>query len=151
VQDGLFFGFFGGKMKKNVIIGAVVLVIGLLIALGPQFVFKACSQHEDGVWSHCHWSVQAELGIGLLIAALGVCMMVFADPKTHFGLTIGTFLAGFVAVFIPHFLIGGCANAEMACHKVAFPALTIESVVLMVCSIVYIVYLEKKHSTASAA
>jgi len=137
--------------KSSIIIGAVVVVIGLLIALGPQFIFKACPQHEDGVWSQCHWSVQAELGMGILIAAIGICMMVFADPKIHFGLTITTFLSAFVALFIPHLLIGGCSNAEMTCHKVAFPALTAESVVLLAASIVYIVYLEKKHSTASAA
>ena len=138
-------------MKKNIIIGAVVFVMGLLIALGPQFLFKTCPPHEEGGFPHCHWSAQAELGMGILIAALGLCMAVFADPRTRLGLAIGTFLAGFVSLFIPHVLIGGCAKAEMACHRVAFPALTVESVVLLVFSIVYIVYIEKKHPAASAS
>jgi hypothetical protein len=70
--------------------------------LGPQFLFKVCAHREES-FPHCHWSAQAEIGIGLLIAALGACGMM-----------------------------------SMQCRKVAFPALTIESVVLLVFSAVII-------------
>jgi hypothetical protein len=69
-------------MKKTVISGAVVIVLGLLISLGPQFLFKVCGHGESG-FPLCHWSARAETGIGLLIVALGVCMIVFTNPKTH--------------------------------------------------------------------
>jgi hypothetical protein len=134
--------------KKNIIIGAVVIVLGLLIALGPQFLFKVCAPHEDGGFSHCHWSAQAEIGMGFLVFALGACMIALRDPKTQLGLAIAVFLAGFVTLFIPHTLIGGCSNAEMACHKVAFPALTIESIVLLIVSAVYVVFIETKKPAA---
>ena len=118
-------------MKRSIIIGSVVIVLGLLIALGPQFLFRVCARGEDG-YSHCHWSAQAEIGIGFLIAALGICMIVFTDPKTRLGLYIGVFLTGIIALFIPHTLIGGCDSMSMACHRVAFPALTVESIILLV-------------------
>jgi hypothetical protein len=120
-------------MKKDIIFGVTVIVIGLFIAFGPQYVFKVCA-HGEGSYALCHWTAQAEVGIGLLIAALGACVIVFADAKTRLGLFIGIFFAGIVALAIPHFLIGGCGSLAMRCRKVAFPALTVESVILLVFS-----------------
>jgi hypothetical protein len=128
---------------KKIICGIVVVVLGLLIAFGPQFLFKVCAHGEDG-YPHCHWSAQAEIGLGLLIAALGACMIVFTDPKTHLGLLIGTFLAGIIALFIPHTLIGGCGMMSMACRKTAFPVITLISVILLIYSAIMVVYIEMK-------
>jgi uncharacterized membrane protein len=137
--------------KMNIIIGAIVVVLGLLIALGPQFLFKVCPIHEEGGFSHCHWSAQAEIGMGFLVVALGVCMIVLREPKTQLGLAIAAFLASFVTLAIPHTLIGGCAMATMACHRVAFPALTVESVILLIVSAVYVVFIEMKKPSADPA
>ena len=130
-------------MKKIIISGVVVIVLGLLIAFGPQFLFKVCGYGESG-FPHCNWSAQAEIGIGLLIVALGVCMFVFTDVKTRLGLLIGTFLASIIALVIPNMLIGGCGMMSMQCRKVAFPALTVESVVLLVFSAVLITVIATK-------
>jgi len=124
-------------MKRGIIFGSVIIALGLLIALGPQFLFKVCGHGESG-FPHCHWSAQAEIGIGLLIVALGACMIVFTDVKTRLGLLIGISLASIIALAIPNTLIGGCGMMSMQCRKVAFPALTIESVVLLVFSAVII-------------
>jgi len=164
-------------MKKVIIISSVVILLGLLIALGPQFLFKVCDSRsmpttssaaaddccdettqanpaeddccEDPAQSSCcapaasslpicHWSASAEIGIGFLIAALGACMIVFTDPKTRLGLLIGTFLASIISIAIPHILIGGCGSLNMNCHKIAFPALTVEGIALLVFSAVMI-------------
>jgi hypothetical protein len=65
-------------------------------------------------------------------------MIVFTDPKTHFGLVIGTFLASIITLAVPNFLIGGCGSLAMKCRRVVFPALTIESVVLLVFSVIMV-------------
>ena len=172
-------------MKKAIISGAIVIVLGLLIALGPQFLFKVCApmpvteeaesvtEHSADAesaaeqsaeapdnadpprvvsyaYSHCHWSAQAEIGLGLLIVALGGCMLVFTDRKTHLGLLIGIALASIIALAVPHFLIGGCRNIAMKCHRVAFPALTVESAVLLVFSAIMItvIAMEKPQGAA---
>jgi hypothetical protein len=132
------------NVKKAIIFGSVIIIIGLLIALGPQFLFKVCL-HEEDSFPRCHWSAQAEIGIGFLIAALGVCMIVFTEPKTRLGLSIGVFLSGIIALSIPHVLIGGCGMMAMQCRKVAFPALTVESVILLVFSAVIVVVYEMKN------
>jgi hypothetical protein len=149
-------------MKKTITFAVVIILLGLLIALGPQFLFKVCGPAmassldididdcciEPEVSSCCapaasslpicHWSAQAEIGIGLLIVALGACMMVFTDPQTHLGLAIGTFFASIIALAVPNFLIGGCDSLAMRCRRIAFPALTAESIVLLIFSAVLI-------------
>ena len=153
-------------MKRSIIFGSVVTVLGLLIALGPQFLFKVCDpvmtssgEAEDcctipeaddcctptvSAFPVCHWSARAEIGVGLLIATLGICMLVFTDIKTQLGLVIGVFFAAIVALFIPLTLIGGCSSMSMACHKVAFPALMVESIILIIFSVAIVVYSEMK-------
>ena len=136
-------------MKKAIILSSVVILLGLLIALGPQFLFKVCGP-MGGEYSHCHWSAQAEIGLGFLVVALGGCMFVFTDLKTHLGLLIGIFLAGIIALAVPNFLIGGCSNMTMKCHRVAFPALTAESIVLIVFSAIMITVIAMRKQSNAA-
>lgn len=119
-------------MKNRVFSGGGVIVLGLLIALGPQFLFKVCPVVE-GMFMKCHWSARAEIGIGgPLIAGLGTALIFFASPHIRLGLTIGIFLSGVLALLIPHVLIGGCAMHSMACRKAAFPAITVLSILLLI-------------------
>ncbi|GBU27223.1 hypothetical protein R84B8_00749 [Treponema sp. R8-4-B8] len=132
-------------MKKSIFTCGVVVVLGLLIAIGPQFIFKVCTPH-GGAFPLCHWTAQAELGMGMLIAALGICLIVFTDSKTQIGLTIGILFASILVIGLPHALIGGCKSSEMACRRVAFPALTVVGIVLLVYSIILIVLSEREIS-----
>jgi hypothetical protein len=133
-------------MKKNIICSAAVVIIGLLIAFGPQFLFKICGGGCSccGDIPGCYWAGRAEIGMGLIIAALGLCLLVFPNVQTQLGLAIGIFLTGLFALLIPHVIIGGCEMKTMACHKVAFPALTIESAILLALSAVMVIIGIKK-------
>jgi hypothetical protein len=42
-------------MNIRVFGGAVAVALGLLIALGPQFLFKVCEPMEDN-FMKCHWT-----------------------------------------------------------------------------------------------
>jgi len=137
-------------MNKRLAYGITTVILGLLIALGPQFLFKVCAAHS-GALPLCHWSAQAELGMGMLVAALGLCFIVFSDPKTRQGFAIGIFLTGIIVLGIPHALIGGCIAKTMACHRVAFPALTVEGVILLVYSAVMVVSIEMKEPLVAEA
>jgi hypothetical protein len=131
------------NMKNRVIAGASAAALGLLIALGPQFLFKVCPV-TAGMIMKCHWSARAEIGVGALIAALGIALVVFADPKTQLGLSIGIFLSGALALLVPHGLIGGCPMHSMACRKVAFPSITVISILLLIGSGFYALCLARK-------
>ena len=130
-------------MKNRIILGVVVVVFGLLIALGPQFLFKVCPVVGDVIMK-CHWSAQAEIGVGALIAALGIALIVFANPKTRLGLTIGVLLSGILVLLIPHALIGGCPGHLMPCRKITFPALTVISILLLIMAAVNVLYLARR-------
>ncbi|MFP3090270.1 DUF4418 family protein [Treponema sp. TIM-1] len=118
-------------MKNRILSGGAVIVFGLLIALGPQFLFKVCPVVDD-MYMKCHWSAQAEIGIGAVIALLGAALVFFSSPKIRLGLTIGIFLSAILALLIPHALIGGCAMPSMPCRKITFPALTVLSILLLI-------------------
>jgi len=158
---------------KKIIIGAVVIVLGLFISLGPQFLLKVCSYttvstagagtgNMEGcgdtcgcgstttAYPICYWSARAEIGIGFLVIALGACLILFTDSKTQLGLFLGTFFSSLIALAIPYSLIGGCGTG-MQCEKVAFPALAVESIILLVLSaiMVTIIAMQKKVSETS--
>jgi hypothetical protein len=117
-------------MKNRIISGGAAIIAGLLIALGPRFLFKVCPVVGD-MFMKCHWSAQAEIGVGAVIAALGIALVIFSNPQTRLGLTIGIFLSGILALLIPHALIGGCSVHSMACRKITFPAITVISILLL--------------------
>jgi len=134
-------------MKKNIISGGGAVIFGLLIALGPQFLFKICESHGDNIL-RCFWMARVELCVGILIAALGICLIVFSDQKTQLGITISLFLTGLFAGIIPmDQFIGICKDAEAICRKVTVPALLIICVLLVIGAVINIIYLERKTKT----
>jgi hypothetical protein len=112
-------------MKNRAITGFGAVAAGLLIALGPQYIFKLCPPAEDGHFMTCHWTGCAEIGVGLLIAAFGAGLLLFSSPGTRFGLSLAIALTGILAVLLPSVLIGGCMMETMACRRVVFPTLTV--------------------------
>jgi hypothetical protein len=131
-------------MKNRIISGGATIVFGLLIALGPQFLFPVCPIVGDIVMK-CHWSARAEIGIGgPLIAGLGIALFFFANPKIRLGLTIGIFLSGVLALLIPHVLVGGCVMHTMPCRKITFPAITVISILLLIMAVLNGLYLARR-------
>jgi hypothetical protein len=131
-------------MRNRIISGGAVIIFGLLIALGPQFLFKVCPV-VDGMYMKCHWSARAEIGIGgPLIAGLGIALLFFANPKIRLGLSVGIFLSGVLALLIPHALIGGCTMHSMACRKVTFPVITVISILLLIAAVLNGLYLARR-------
>jgi len=129
-------------MKKR-IIGIIFTALGLLLALGPQFLFKVCQPMED-IYMKCYWSARAEIGVGAVIVALGIALIVFVCSKIRLGLVIGILLSGINALLIPYALIGGCTMDNMPCRKIAFPAITVISIILLIVAWFYTVYLARK-------
>jgi hypothetical protein len=98
---------------------------------------------ENGGFMKCHWTAQAETGIGAAIAVLGIALVFFANPHIRFGVIMGIYLLGILALLMPHALIGGCAMHTMPCRKIAFPAITVISILLLIGEGLYTGYLAK--------
>ena len=131
-------------MKKTVIFSTLIIISGLLIALGPIFLFKTCPLGCCAVYPDCLWSRQTELGMGMIITVLGISFILYNDPKVQLGLSIGLFLTGFMVLLIPHVIIGGCVIKSMECLLVTFPALTVLGIFVTVFSGIKIVTLKKE-------
>jgi hypothetical protein len=111
-------------MKCRLVFGIPVVVLGLLIAAGPVTVFPVCPVMMEMIM-RCHWTAQAELGVGIIIAILGLLSVLIESQQVRLGLSIAIFLNGIFALLIPSVLIGVCPGAHMHCRTLSLPALVI--------------------------
>ena len=119
-------------MKNRLITGIGAIISGLLIFIGPRTIFKLCEAKPDGSWMKCHWTGEAELGVGLLIVALGVLLLIFSSKRTRLGLSVAVAFAGIPVLLFPTVLIGGCMMKTMACQSVTFPALIVIGIITVI-------------------
>ncbi|MCL2174526.1 MAG: DUF4418 family protein [Treponema sp.] len=176
-------------MKIKIIFGAVIIAVGLLLAVGPQTIFTACKgrlndvreagfkellsiveqegienvtqtvkekgitglQKEKGITiilreipMRCHWGARIEMGIGAMIALLGLAIIIFGSAKTALGLTISAGFSGIISLLIPtNILIGVCGAASMHCRTHFAPAVTSLSILLIIVCALYVFILAK--------
>jgi len=114
-----------------IISGAIFVLLGAAIAYGPKIPFFStcpfgCCGNAVPI---CYWSTQTLIGLGLMIAALGLCMIIFTDIKTQFGLLIGIFVTAVVSILIPYAIIGGMEG--MRCYRVTFPAIAVTTSIIL--------------------
>jgi len=109
-------------MKNKYVVGALLLVLGLLIAFGPQSIFPVCEFNLEKPMK-CNWMGKAELGVGLVIAVIGVLQMVMDHAKVRQGLSMAAVPMGLLTLLLPLKLIGVCMNVHMRCVTLTRPAL----------------------------
>lgn len=91
----------------------------------------------------CFWTARAELGIGIVIAILGLLQIVFPSVQRRQGLNISIILNGILALLVPRYLIGICNDVHASCRSLTLPALTIISSLLIIVALVNTIYLFK--------
>ncbi len=163
-------------MKNRLITGILFIILGALIAIGPQTIFPVCGvQAEEGGAAleqaqtggqdptpadsapaetapmvmtmapgsvmTCHWTAQAEIGVGGLIALLGALLIIFRTAQIRLGISLGIASGGILALLVPTVLIGVCGNVHMVCHSLALPALSILSGIVIAGSSANALYL----------
>ena len=130
-------------MKNRIIIAAAFILLGLLVILAPTVLFPVC---ESDMKMACFFTKKAEIGVGLVIAALGVIYFFLKNKDIRLGISIAQFLnAGLVLAF-PAKLTGLCKMSDMACRVKTYPALIVLSVLLALTAAVNIVFLIKSES-----
>ncbi len=130
-------------MKNRIIIAAAFILLGLLVILAPTVLFPVC---ESDMKMACFFTKKAEIGVGLVIAALGVIYFFLKNKDIRLGISIAQFLnAGLVLAF-PAKLTGLCKMSDMACRVKTYPALIVLSVLLALTAAANIVFLIKSES-----
>ena len=131
-------------MKKTIIFSVAMIIGGLLIALGPFFLFKACSAGCCLSYPNCLWATKLTSAMGMIITAVGIFYILYNDPKTQLGMTVVTFLTGIMTLLILHVIIGPCAIKTMACRLQTYPILTALAIFVLVLSGIKILKLRKE-------
>ena len=84
-------------MKNRTIFAAAFVLIGLLVILAPTVLFAVCESEKKMA---CYYTRQAEIGIGILIVALGVVYFFLKNKGTRLGIAIAEFFtSGLVLAF----------------------------------------------------
>lgn len=131
-------------MRNRLVFGILTIIIGLLIALGPQTVFPVCGVHEHSEETmKCFWTARAELGAGILISLLGLFAALTDSIRIRIGLTAAVLLNGILALLLPTVLIGVCGSTRMGCRALSLPALSILSGLLIAIAIINGAYLNR--------
>ena len=114
-------------MKKKGLIWAVAyLVLGLLIAIGPQTIFKVCKSGGDMVMP-CFYTARAEIVVGAVIAVLGIALYFLRSGLAKVITGILILISSIAAFLIPTVIIGVCDSPHMHCNAVTRPALIVLS------------------------
>lgn len=114
----------------NKFFGITLIVVALGIAIAPHFtdclsqgsVLKLANGNTQPM--KCHWTAQAEIAVGIPLAAVGI-MLPFARRKgMTAGLSVTGIALGAMALALPYGLIGTCGMATHFCNTAMKPALT---------------------------
>lgn len=150
-------------MKSKYIIGALFVIFGFAIAVGPQTIFPVCgiresesssaagmrqnSMSSDGAESSdimgmgdshmkCWYTGKWEITVGSIIFLLGLLLIFLKNNKAGIGLLAAAFVSGVFVLLIPTVLVGVCGNIHMDCHVLTLPALIIFSGATILTSLV---------------
>ena len=92
------------KLTKNrLLTGGAYTILGILTTIGPQTIFAVCDA-MDGKFMKCHWTAQAEIGNGAIIALLGF-LLFLSSHKIRVGLQIALLLLSVQTILLPNILI----------------------------------------------
>ena len=116
---------------KNKILSIGTIILGALLAAGPQFLFKPCPTTEK--FMKCFWSCKALIVVGAVLALIGLLQLIAKEAKSRKVLAVVGLALAVSAILNPTVIIGGCVKPEMACKVLTFPithSLSVATIVL---------------------
>lgn len=123
---------------KQKITSIGTILVGALLAFGPQLLFRPCPTTEKVM--KCFYSCRALIAIGLIVLLTGVLELLSKEAESLRFLVIIGIAACILSIMVPTVLIGCCMKPEMACKVVTFPithALSAAGIVLQALSMIF--------------
>jgi len=123
------------------LLGAIVLVLGLVIGILPQFT--DCQSQgrmitlENGktLSMKCHWTARSEIAMAAPLVAMGLVTTVVRRKDTRMILGFLGLILGAFVISLPTWLVGVCASPDMVCNAVMKPALILSGIVVSAASL----------------
>ncbi|MDR3137221.1 MAG: DUF4418 family protein [Coriobacteriales bacterium] len=128
-------------MQNRLLVGLSTIVVGILLALGPQLLFKICDQEHHVGHSACYWTGQATIAIGIVLVLLGTVYLLFNNAGIRAGLSIGITSALVLTLLVVNVLIGVDPDPMMPCHTTTLPALNVISILSLALAVANTGYL----------
>jgi len=129
-------------MKNRVISSIVFILLGAFIILTPTVLFRVCDSTEMKM--SCYYTKHAEIGVGAVIAALGLLSLFTKDVKIRIGYSVSQLLNAALVLALPLKLTGICKMKSMDCQVRTLPALIVGTAFIAIAAIVNIIYLSRK-------
>lgn len=118
---------------RRKIISIIIILVGLLVAVGPQFIFPVCEVTSEMVM-RCHYTAMMSIGLGVALAIIAI--LIFLGNSVPYikalYLTVGIF--GALIIATPTILIGVCDSPMMHCHTMTRPILILLGVLTIILS-----------------
>ena len=121
--------------KASFALCIAVIALGLALAAGVKTFLAPCV-HEDGSFGACHWAGQMLLGVGALIAALGLLALIHRDQSVRAGLLLAAAAASILGLLTPGTLISLCKMSAMRCRSVMQPAMILLCAVIALLALI---------------
>ncbi len=116
-------------------IAIILLVLAVVLMVVPSFFTCASSgrtiQLSSGksIPMKCLWTARAEIGLGILLLAVGALLFISRKLETIRSLSILALIIGILIILFPTMLIGVCGNPEMPCAAVMKPTLLLIGII----------------------
>lgn len=122
-------------------LGIFIIVLALVIGIVP--IFTGCQEGmklANGMTApmKCHWTAIVEMGMAVLLAALGGLLFFSKRKETRRSLSLMGAILGVFVVLVPTTIIGVCASNMMACRNLMLPTLVLSGIlVVAACAVLF--------------